>query len=269
MLSFRPVGSTSTVFKVALKGTISAAFKAATVRRPRGPLAEIAAYRMARCLGLDNVPPAVSRRVPVAQLKAELSPEQASKWPEILASLVTERDGRVPGAAIYWVDGMQNLGLETAEGQAKVTSWLSLSIPLADADRPLAAQLSTLLAFDYLIGNWDRWSGGNLKGDGSAQRVYMRDHDAAFANRLSEPLQRHMLDPLVRAQRFSRSFYRAVRALSRDAFLRELARDPGFAEGAALDAAAVDAVFDRRQTLLSHIMATLEEHGDNDVLVFP
>ncbi|HEX2676464.1 MAG TPA: hypothetical protein VHM19_07485, partial [Polyangiales bacterium] len=188
----------------------------------------------------------------------------------IQPTLVVESDHQVAGAAIYWVDGLRDLGLERSEGQAKAAAWLSLDHALEPADRNLAAQLSTLIAFDYLIGNWDRWSGGNLKSDASGEHVILRDHDAAFAARLGEPLHRRMLERLVQAQRFSRSFYRALRSLTRQTFTRELALDPAFGDkGPPLDPAALEALFDRRETLISHIAATIEERGETNVLAFP
>lgn len=270
IVSLRSIGSTSTVFRTKLAAPTGAALKAATERRPRGPHAEIAAYRLARLLGLSNVPPAVSRRVPITELRAKLAAEDEARWPAIEQSLLVERDGRVLVAAIHWIDGLHDLPrFDGAPPQATLAAWLTLSSPLAEADRALAAQLGTMLAFDYLIGNWDRWSGSNVKGSADGRTAYLRDHDAAFAGRLSEPLQRRMLDPVVQSQRFSRSFYRALGRLRREDFERELAADPLAREGPIVDAAALAAMFDRRDALLSHVVAVIEEHGEAAVLVFP
>jgi hypothetical protein len=269
LLAFRPVGSTSTVFKATMRSTIAAAFKVTTSRRAHGPRSEVAAYRLARCLGLANVVPAVSRSIPVAALRAGLSADQVSRWPQIAERLSIGRDGLVQGAAIYWVDGMQDPKLDPLSGQARIAAMLRLDNPLAPQQQALAAQLSSMLAFDYLIGNWDRFSGGNLKSDASGQIIYLRDHDAAFAPRLSEALQRPMLKRLLRVERIGRGFYTALRALSRDTFQKELAQDPGFGPGQELDAQRVGGLFDRRQTVLSHISALIEEHGEANVLVFP
>jgi hypothetical protein len=133
-----------------------------------------------------------------------------------------------------------------------------------------------------LIGNWDRWSGGNLKGAPGGDYLYMRDHDAGFAGRISESLQRRMLEPVKRTQRYSRSFVQAVRLLDREKVIREFSRDPLLAEHIRLDegpgpAAAkpvLDAhvfaeLFDRRDTLLSYIAALIDEFGEERVLAFP
>jgi hypothetical protein len=267
--ALRSIGNTSTVFKVTLPGEIDAAYKVVTVKRPRGPHAEVAAYRLARLLGMRNVPPAIARRLPVSLIREQMQGEQAARWPELEATLTPEPNGRVLGAMVYWVDKLEGLGLETPEGQTKLAAWLSIDGELPSEQRELAAQVSSMIAFDYLVGNWDRWSGGNVKGDATGKVLYVRDNDAAFAARLSEPLLRRMLEPLLRTQRFSRSFYLALRSLTRESLRAELAQDPGFAPGELLDDARIEGLFDRRETVLSHILASIELHGEVQVLAFP
>src|SRR5690349_14608056 len=55
----KPVGTSSVVFRLDLEGTIDAAFRPENRLNPRGHLAEIAAFRVGRALGLDHVAPAV------------------------------------------------------------------------------------------------------------------------------------------------------------------------------------------------------------------
>ena len=49
--------------RIDLPGSISAAFKPRTDSHPSGWQAEVAAYRVARGLGMHNVPPAIVRRI--------------------------------------------------------------------------------------------------------------------------------------------------------------------------------------------------------------
>jgi hypothetical protein len=267
--ALRPVGRTSTVFRAQLDAPFRAAFKAATQRRPFGYIAEVAAYRLARCLGFDNVPPAVMRRVPAHKLRQELDAEYVRRWPSIASRLATSRTGDVEGAAIFWIEGLRNLDLANPLERARVQRLLQLAEPLSEPVPPLAARLSSLQAFDYLIGNWDRWSGGNVKGDASGQILYARDQDAAFPGRLSETLQRRLLDPVLATERFSRRFVERLRALTRSVYERELAGDAVFAEQPRLDERSLVGVFDRRAALLSHVSALIEEHGEEQVLAFP
>jgi hypothetical protein len=267
--ALRPVGSTSTVFRAQLDAPFRAAFKAATQQRPLGAVAEVAAYRLARCLGLDNVPPAVLRRVPTRTLRQELEAEFAQQWPSIAPRLLVSRDGHVEGAAIYWIEGLRGLDLVNPEWRASAQRVLRLSEPLSDPPPPLASGLSSMQAFDYLIGNWDRWSGSNVKGDATGQILYVRDQDAAFAGRLREGLQRRLLEPVLASERFSRRFVERLRMLTRSSYERELAADALFAERHRLEERSLAGVFERRAALLSHVTALIAAHGEDRVLAFP
>jgi hypothetical protein len=266
--TFRPVGTTSTVFRSALAAPFRAAFKLATRQKPYGAIAEVAAYRLSRCLGLSNVPPAVLRKLDVSQLHAGLEAPFLARWPSIAERLLIQR-GSVEGAAIYWVEGMRDLDMAAGAPREAQLRTLRQSEPLPERLPPLAAQLSVMLAFDYLIANWDRWSGANVKGDLSGRILYMRDNDAAFAAHVSEAQQRRLLASVLAAERFSRTFVMRLRALTRSAYERELAEDAGFADQHRLSDASLDGLFDRRVTVLSHVQALIEEYGEARVLAFP
>jgi hypothetical protein len=220
--SFKPVGSTSTVFHVRLKGTVDAAFKATTGNRPHGPASEVAAYRLARCLQLDNVPPAVSRELPAATIHALLDPRFERIWPTILERMGVSEDGVVRGAAIYWIPALSDVGVDRQAGLNRAHEWLRTGGDLPDERRGLAASLSTMIAFDYLIGNFDRWSGDNVLGNREATFVYVRDHDQAFPVGMGERLHRRVLDDLLLVERFSRRFDTQLRRFTRASFEREL-----------------------------------------------
>jgi hypothetical protein len=261
------VGSTSTVFRSRLGGAaFRAAFKTATRDRPRGPIAEVAAYRLGRCLGLQSIPPAVLRRVPKRTLRAELDPATAERWPSIEPRLLVDRAGTVDGAAILWIDGLRDAGVAGGTGRANALRALGARGPLP----PLAAALSGLLVFDALIGNWDRWSGANVQTDASARALYIRDNDAGFAPRLPAVREASIFALLRRCQRFSRRTITALRALTRESFEHALSQDPGLAadptRSAELGAAGV---FERRERVLQHVQALIDAHGEAAVLSLP
>jgi hypothetical protein len=265
-VGFKPVGSTSTVFRTRFGKTFEAAFKARTRNRPHGPASEVAAYRLGRCLHLDNVPPAVSRRVPISLLRDLLDPKRAASWPEIRERLLPESDDTVRVAAIYWIPVLADVGVDKQAGRRLVGQWLAADGQIPDGRRDLAASLSTMLAFDFLIGNFDRWSGDNVSGDATASFVYLRDHDQAFQLGLGEAVQRQMLSDVVRCERFSRRFYDSLRAFDRGCLERELAQDPeGFA---LLGERQIAEILDRREALLSHLEALIGQRGAEQVLVF-
>lgn len=263
-LRFRPVGTSSVVFRATLQADFDAAFKSSSEKRPRAHAAEVAAYRLARLLGLDNVPPAITRRFTSEVMRSRLIPPGA--WNE-LRGWIGEDAGQVKGAAIYWIADIHESGIDTRAGTRRYTEWLRHDGVIADNERMLARDVSNMVAFDCLIGNWDRWSGGNTKGDASGQRLYIRDHDVAFPGRLSEDLQRRILDRLTPVERFSKRFVDQLRRLTRSAFEAELALDP---DGAALiDARQIAGMLDRREAVLSHVDALIALRGEESVLTFP
>jgi hypothetical protein len=265
-LAVKPVGSTSTVFRARLRAPIEAAWKAQSQKRPHGPESEVAAYRVGRCLQLDNVPPAISRRVPLAELSRLLAPKYAARWPEIASRLIVGPGDTVQVAAIYWIPVLADVGIDKQAGLRTAGEWLRVGGALPDERRALARSLSIMLGFDYLTGNFDRWSGDNVAGDAAASMVYLRDNDQAFASPMGEALERLMRSRLDACERFSRSFYAAVRSLSRSCVQRELAQDP---EGARLlSERQLDELLDRQKTLISHVQALIAQHGEAQVLIF-
>lgn len=266
--SYRAVGSTSTVFKVKLAGSVNAAFKSTTTDRPNGPHAEVAAYRLSRCLGLNNVPPAILRDVPVSDLARKLEGANREAWREIRQRLVVAEDGTVRMAAIYWITGLHPLEVDSNRGIESWTRWLSVDGAIPPESRQLAAQISTMVVWDYLIGNFDRFSGGNARGNPEGDVIYLRDHDVAFSGRLGDKIHHRILRRMLRAERFSRSFVAALRALTPAQFRAELARDPAWATGELVDARAIDRLFDRRRAAISHIDSLIGIYGESPVLVF-
>ena len=61
--SFKPVGHSSVVLRMRTVAHVTAGVKVRSKAIENGYRYEIAAYRVSRLLGLDNVPPAVYRRV--------------------------------------------------------------------------------------------------------------------------------------------------------------------------------------------------------------
>ncbi|MFW5920595.1 MAG: hypothetical protein ACOCUS_02055, partial [Polyangiales bacterium] len=68
---------------------------------------------------------------------------------------------------------------------------------------------------------------------------------------------------VLRVERFSRSFVAALLDLGEQRMRRALTGEPG------LPGVAVEQAVERRATLLSHVGALAEEHGEDAVLAFP
>jgi hypothetical protein len=161
-------------------------------------------------------------------------------------------DGSVRGAFVDWIDDFRVLPLEDAGWRARWEPWiLDPGTRIPASDRPMASAISTLIAFDYLTANWDRWSGGNVARAGATGEVLYVDNDGAFYERPPPESLERQLAFLRRVVRFSRRFVDALRALDRpklaDALGEERPGEP------LLSDAVVSAVDERRRTALQVI----------------
>lgn len=267
---FKPVGTSSVVFKVTLANGLEAAFRPRTRTQPRGWTNDLAAYRIARALEMDQVPPVTARAFLRFDLEARLHPDFIDDWPALDDKMIGRGDV-VWGAVVFWVPGLRDLELDTPRGMVEWSRWLAHDAGVLSVDEAsLAGDLATMLCFDYLIANVDRWSGGNVRADRTGQRVIIRDHNLAFVSPLPRAQHERMLGQVRRVERFSRSFVDGLRALDEHRLREVLAVDPTMPEGTQLlDAAQVRGVLDRRATLLSRVAALLDAYGEVEVLAFP
>jgi hypothetical protein len=267
---FKPVGTSSVVFKTTFVGGLEAAFRPRTRAQARGWTNELAAYRIARALGMDQVPPVVARSFARAELQERLDPEFVDDWIS-LNDKMTGRGDVVWGSLVYWVPGLRDVDLDTPRGMVSWSGWLAHDGGLLSADETsLAADVGTMVYFDYLIANVDRWSGGNVSADATGRRVIIRDHNLAFLSPLPRAQHERVLAHVRRVERFSRRFVGALRALDEARLRAALAEDTGLPEGTVLlDDAQVRELLDRRQTLLSRVAALLDAYGEDEVLALP
>lgn len=266
--NLRPIGTSSMTFQMQLAGTIDAAFKPETRLHPRGWAHEVAAYRVAVLLGMDQVPPARVRIIERGQLRRHIAPDWEGDPDVLLAPLTFSANvpgsTTVRGAAIYWVPNLERGTLDQPESLERWSAWLSPGAELAPEQRILARDLASMCLFDALIGNGDRLSGGNLRtATNGIQRVIIRDHNLAFPIRWSDAQRGRVVDELRRARRFPRAMIEGLRALDAPA-LERASRDE--IVGELLDEAQRAAVLDRRAMILSYVAALIEEHGEDAVL---
>lgn len=271
---FKPSGTSAIVFRTRLRSEHSLAFKPRTRTHRDGWQREIAAYRIGRVLGIDNVAPATARRVPAWEIRDRIHPDfgGSETWRDLYATLLPEPNDEVPGAAIYWVPELTDLGLDRGRGLSEWRTWLAQEGPICPEDRrALCRDLSNMLVFDYLVANWDRFSGGNVQGLASTPegpRVIVRDHDVTLAGSIPTELHDRIRERLGWTERFSRRVIGAVRRLDRDALEAALATEPSHAEAPLLTPASIDGVLARRATLLSYVGALVDRYGEDVVFTF-
>lgn len=260
---FDVIGHSSVALRMRFSDRVSAAYKVESRAFPKSHLAEVAAYRVSLLLGLDNVPPAVLRRIPVATIDARMHRDSKSKWQDIRPEVRWLKDGIAEGAACTWVFGLRSLRLE--ERQPWWRAWLQVDTTIPKRRIALARDLSNMVAFDYLIGNPDRFSGRNMKVSHNAQRFVMLDHDQAFPPATDEEAHSDfLLKSLQMTQRFSRLLVERLGALDERALLAEIVA----ARGPLLTKAQITGLMERRKVLLSHVEKLKKRFGHGAVMFF-
>lgn len=262
----KSVGHTSVVFKLELANSRKIAFKP-NARRVKGRYrGEIAAVRLADALGLSaQLLPACPCTFDRRTFMASLTPD-AAKLAE--AELLPPNASDVHGAAIMWLDGLQFWPLEKEPLRSLVRSWLTRGQSIPDGKSDFARQASQLIVFDYVTGNWDRYSGENVGLDKAGRTVLFIDNDAAF---MESPPSDSVVQNRARVQgtdRFSKSLVTALRSIGSEAHLESVLGQDG-SLGPLLPRPIIDAVMRRIEETLKIIDTKIAAAGSADTLFFP
>ncbi len=259
-------GGSSLSFRVDFADGSRAAFKPAQTNLQTIPRKEVAAYRINRLLGLNAVAPATPRLVTRAEVFSHLHPETVPMLPRIRSETIFDPRGNTAGVMMFWIPVIKDAGLDTPEGIAQSTQWLTHGQPIPDAKHSLAAQLSDLLVFDFIISNPDRYSGGNLLTNQDGSRLYIMDNTMSF---FIEPEGNEKTRAaLHRAQRLSQRLFQALDRISEDSLARTLSQA---SEGdyEILTKPEIRAVVLRRDYVKSYVGGLLSSFGPQEVFYFP
>lgn len=258
------IGHTSVVFKVLLSSGAKAAWKPNAKKVKGRYKGEIAAFRLAEALGVPNVPPACVRAFDARAAAAALA--QSSEASTLFTDEAIVEQGKVYGAVIPWIDGLSFWPLEKEPLKSEARAWLGAGKPIPDSKGDLARQASVLIAFDFITGNWDRYSGANVGLDPTGTHILFIDNDAAFMAgppKASIARNRALLDG---TDRFSRAFVAGVRALDADRLAAVFGEE---APGRPLLSAAVTASVARRvEELVAIVDAKIAARGEAETLYF-
>jgi hypothetical protein len=261
----KSVGHTSVAFKLELANGKKVAWKPNAKRVKGRYKGEIAAYRMAKALEVPNVLPACVRAFEHADATAALA--ASTEAAKLFADEAIVEGGKIYGAIIPWVDGLQFWPVERDPLRTEARTWLAAGSEIPKANVDLARQTSTLIAFDFLTGNWDRYSGENVGIDKTRGLVLYLDNDAAFME--SPPKEgvarnKALLDA---TDRFSRRFIANVRALDEArlalAFGEEAPGRP------LLSPVILRRVARRVKELIALVDAKIALRGERETLYFP
>lgn len=211
----KAIGHTSVVFKLKLEGGLVAAWKPDSRRGRDRYRGEVAAYRLAVALGLSNVPEAILRSFSKTELRRVLSAEALELFE---AEAVADARGLVPGALMPWIEGLTFPPLEAEPELSRWKKALAQASDETDEMRARYADLSTLIVFDTISGNWDRWSGANIGKDPSTGRLLFVDNDGAFYGAPPPDGLARQRRLLAGTKRFSKRFATALRAFDASRF---------------------------------------------------
>lgn len=262
-LRARSIGNTSVVLRLDLEGGARAAFKPDSKRGPGRFRGEVAAYRLAKGLGSELVPPAFARSFPLAELLQAAGGAGGPTGKVLAAEAVADGEGRVQGALIPWIDGLDVLPLERDPWWSRFRGWLTRGGDVPASERPLARAIGELVVFDWIEGNWDRWSGANVGFLPPTRTLLAIDNDGAFyAQPPAAALARS--EKLLRgADRLPRALLEALRGLDDTQLDAALGED---ATGARLLSSAARAgVLGRRDVAVRHFDERRAKLGDAEV----
>ena len=198
---------------------------------------EIAAYRIDRLCRMGNVPVTVKRDLP----RSLLAKVKGADLGRVKCS-----GDLVGGSLQQWVNDSRDPVGSGARRWAE--GWLGqLGSPGARiADLSVARQVSDMFLLDYLQGNMDRFSGGNILKDPTG-KLWFIDNAEGFG---SSPRPRQ---DFYRVKRFHRRSIDALRAASEADIAREV--------GPWLSEAQLRGLQERRVRVLDHVDAAVRKYG--------
>jgi hypothetical protein len=264
-------GGTSLSLRLDFASGARAAFKPLQTHPQSDPRREIAAYRIDRMLGIGRVPPAKSAAFAIDDLVAAADPAHRSRTASRIADEAIARDGKLIGEVSWWIPEIKRVRIggryvDETDGEAMWAEYLQAGAAIPGELRPMLAQLATVIVFDVVIDNSDRWSGNNTQGSPDDRVLYFMDNTLAF----SQYTLGHAanLSRLYRIQRFPRGLVGKLRALTAESVAAALGSGDDLL-GPLLTEAEIRAMLSRRDHVLEYVDRLSAELGDDAVLALP
>jgi len=248
-----------------------AAFKPDQTNLQSVPRKEVAAYRMNRLLGLASVAPALPGAFPREDVIAAMTPEALQLLPRFNAEVLSSEDGMVTGSLAWWIPEivdakLDGFHIDSVDGIVLWKRYLTIGEVIPPEDVEILPQISELVAFDFLIDNFDRWSGSNAKSSPDGKHVYFMDNALSFG--LEETGQLKVRIYLKRSQKFSRHLYEALKVLDADDVTDAMMTDTG-PWPRLLSEEEIAAMMKRRDYMVAYMDDLIADYGEAAVLAFP
>jgi hypothetical protein len=168
----RNTGGTSLTLRVRFEDGQRAVWKPEQKKGAGTFRSEIAAWHLDRLIGFGRTAVVVGRSIGKSHVLAQL--DHADTDPEAMARFeaeLVEHDGRVSGAMIAWHE-------KTLANAEPPKGWASADASVSESR---VLEWSDMVAFDFLIDNTDRWSGGNVLSLGKEGPLIFLDNAAGFS----------------------------------------------------------------------------------------
>jgi hypothetical protein len=264
-------GGTSLSLRIDFASGARAAFKPQQIHPQSDPRREIAAYRIDRMLGIGHVAPAKTATFALADLIAAAPADARDYTTQRLMDEAIAHGGKVSGEVQWWIPEIRDAtfgthSLDEPEGMMEWAQDLQADEPTPPDQLDAMAQLSTMIVFDVLIDNSDRWSGNNTKSSVDHKTLYFMDNTLSFSQFTFG--HEANLNPLHRISKFSRKLVARLRTLTYASVARamESSDDP---LAPLLRPEEIHALLARRDHLLGYIDDLRAELGDGAVLALP
>lgn len=264
-------GGSSLSLRLDFASGARAAFKPLQIHPQSDPRREIAAYRVDRLLGIGHVPPGKSAAFAVDDLVAAIEPASRAHAAARITEEAIARHGKLHGEVSWWIPELKAVRvggqlIDEAAGEARWTQYLQAGAARPAELSPMLAQIATVILFDLLIDNADRWSGNNTQGSPDNRVLYFMDNTLSFsAFRLGHETN---LSRLHRIQVFPRALVGKLRALTVEAIEAALGGDDELL-GPLLTEVEIRAILARRDHFVGYIDRLIAELGEDAVLALP
>jgi hypothetical protein len=248
-----------------------AAFKPDQTNMQSVPRKEVAAYRVNRLLGLESVAPAIAGAYPREDVVAAMTPEALGLVPRFDAEVPSTEDGMVTGSLAWWIPEIVDakigeFHIDSVDGIVLWKRFLTIGEAIPREYATILPQVSEMVAFDFLIDNFDRWSGSNAKASPDGKHLYFMDNALSFG--LEETGQLKVRIYLKRSQKFSRHLYEALVKLDVDDVTDAMMTDTGPWPRLLTDEE-IASMMKRRDYMVAYIDELIAAKGEAAVLAFP